>query len=272
MSLLSTLLFILMSVPLFAVDVQKYSLPLAHEMQRADVYVANTAQTPRGVLVLCPGRNGSAEDWVRQRQWQDFAQTNHLALVGISFASHDDALNQLQGYTIAALGSGQLLLDAVHQIYGRDLPIILYGFSAGAMFTNQFADWKPDRVIAWCACAGENEVQTIHDHSPPGIISCGEYDVSHYGAGLSYFKKGRALGKPWLWISVPKTEHTPASQVEEFARQYFHAILEGAKDSCWVDIDYKKQIPFHVAAKTPSVSAWLPSSALFKSWTGIHEP
>jgi dienelactone hydrolase len=148
---------------------------------------------------------------------------------------------------------------------------LLYGFSAGGMFTNQFVDWRPGRVAAWCACAGEDEEQSA-EPSPPGIIACGEYDGSHYGADLSYFKKGRALGKPWLWISVPKTDHQPTARVEAFTRQYFKAVLDGKQQACWIDIDYKTQITFEEAARIPSISAWLPNRQLFQEWSNIHQP
>lgn len=253
-------------------EVKKYTFPLPPGVIRADVYMTTTVRTPRAVLVLCPGRNGSGEGWVRQKAWQDFAKVNRLGMIGISFASADSVLDQWQGYTMAAHGSGQVLLDAVCKIYGRDLPILLFGFSAGAVFTNEFVGWKPERVTAWCACAGEDEAQSSQERSPPGIIACGEYDGSHYGAGLSYFKQGRALGKPWLWVSLPKTEHAVSASLENFARRYFQAVLKNPGKFCWVDVDEKKVISAEEAVRIPSLSAWLPDRKLLEAWQAIHEP
>lgn len=267
-----TLFSVFALFPVWGAGIQKYSFSPAPEMERADVYVAKTVQTPRAVLVLCPGRNGSGEGWVRQQAWQDFAKKNRLGLMGISFASADSVLDQWHGYTMASRGSGQVLLEAVRKIYGRDLPILLFGFSAGAVFTNEFVEWKPGRVVAWCACAGEGEDQSRHDNCPPGIIGCGEYDGSHYGATLSYFKQGRAFGKPWLWVSLPRMGHAISPLLEEFTRAYFHAILKKPKDSCWVDVDRKEALSPVEAIRIPSISAWLPDRKLLKNWREIHEP
>jgi len=272
MSFYSTVLFFLIATPLIAGDVQRFSFPVAPEMGRADVYVTITVPMPKAILVLCPGRNGSAEEWMKQKEWLDFAKGNELGLVGISFASPDSAIPDAHGYWFAAQGSGQLLLNALHKIYGRDLPILLYGFSAGAVFTNQFVDWKPDRVIAWSAYAGDDNEQTKNENSPPGINACGEYDGGHYGASLSYFKQGRAFGKPWLWVSLSKTEHARSPSLEEFTREYFQSVMQKEKAPCWVDIDLKKEITFSEAGQLPSVSGWLPDQKLLETWMKLHEP
>jgi len=269
---LLALLIILNVSRVFGAEIQKYSFPLPPETERADVYAIKAVKTPRAVLVLCPGRNGNGEGWIREPAWQDFAKENHLGLVGISFASPDALLNQWHGYTIVSKGAGQTLLDAVRKIYGHDLPILFYGFSAGAVFTNEFVEWKPERVIAWCACAGEDEAQSRHENSPPGIISCGEYDGTHYGADLMYFKQGRALGKPWIWISAGKKTHSRSPEVEGFVRQYFSAILNYKKAGCWVDIDSKAEISIAEAAQVPSVSGLLPNRELLDKWRNVHVP
>jgi hypothetical protein len=242
-------------------------------MERADVYAVMPAQQkPVAVLILCPGRNHNGEEWIRMKPWQDFAKGHQLGLVGISFASPEALMDQSKGYPRAAQGSGKIILDAVHQIYGADLPLLFYGCSAGGVFTYQFADWKPEKIIAWSAWAGDFDEQARHDNAPPGIIACGENDGAHYGAALSYFKKGRALGKPWLWISIGKWDHVRSPELEEFVRQYFDAVLKEHTDPCWVDIDLKKEISKAKAVQMPSESGWLPDQELLAPWAKIHEP
>jgi hypothetical protein len=263
---------VLIARPVPAQEMKKYSFPPAPQMVRADIYASAPEKAPVGVLVLCPGRNHEGEDWVQDAKWLSFAKASHLGLVVASFASPDEILDRNKGYPCAGEGSGQILLDAIHKIYGSDLPIFLYGFSAGGVFTYRFTEWKPERVLAWCAYAGDMDPQKSESAAPPGIVACGEYDGDHYGSALSYFKQGRALGKPWLWISLGRGEHVRSPALEEFARQYFQAVLGKSHTPCWVDIDLKKEVSPAEAAQVPSVSGWLPDRGLFKVWDSIHAP
>jgi len=132
-------------------------------------------------------------------------------------------------------------LDGIRKIYGGKKPLLLYGLN------------------------------------PPGIVACGDYD-EHYGASLIYFKQGRALGKPWLWISLPKIGHAVPPPLEEFVREYFAKILKlgghlnPQKDGIWLDIDQKTEAEPNTVIKMPSVTAWLPDKKLLHDWMDIHEP
>ncbi|MDD2710435.1 MAG: hypothetical protein PHV34_20845, partial [Verrucomicrobiae bacterium] len=204
--------------------VRKFSFPAPRDMDRAEVYAVRTVESPENVLVLCPGCNGSGERLVCSSVWQKFARENRLGLMGISFASPSKfhTADSGRGYYHASQGSGQTLLDAIDRIYGKDLPVLLYGVSGGAHFTSRFEEWKPERVRAWCAySAAWWDEPKKNPASPPGIVGCGDYDASRYGVSLIYFKQGRALGKPWLWVSLPKIGHASTGPFEEFVRAWF---------------------------------------------------
>ncbi len=251
--------------------VEKISLPTSTEIQRADLYYWKEIRRPQAVLILCPGYNGNGEGLIRQKIWQEFAKTHRLGLVGLSFASKGDP--HTGGYYYASQGSGELLLTGIRKIYGRELPLVLYGFSGGAHFTSRFEEWKPEQVVTWCAySAGWWNEPLSSQNCPPGIVICGDEDA-RFGASLIYFKQGRAIGKPWLWISVSKTGHSPLPTVENFIRSYFHVILEEKNAAgLWVDIDKKAKADSKDVKKVPSVTAWLPDKALLDNWKEIHEP
>lgn len=271
-------LFFLLSVvfPLKAQEVEKIVLPPAKDMTRADLYVWSPVRRPEAVLVLTPGTNGNGEGMIRQREWQDFAREHKLALIGVSFASPDAILHENRGYYYAALGSGELLLKGVRKAFGRELPIILFGFSAGAHFSSRFVEWKPERVITWCAySAGWWDEPAEAKLTPPGIVACGEED-GRLGASLVYFKQGRALGRPWLWVELPKTGHSCPPAMTSFARDYFAAILKGRgrldpkKDGQWVDVDRRERISD--GSEHPTVMAWLPDTKLYDEWRNLNTP
>lgn len=241
-------------------------------MTRADLYYIKTVQSPRAVLALCPGCNGNGKGLVSDPVWQAFAKKQNLGLVGLSFASELKDLYNGKGYYYPHNGSGKILLNGIYKLFNRKLPLILYGFSGGAHFTSRFVEWKPERVIAWCAySAGWWDKPKTADIMPPGIVACGEED-ERLGASFIYFKEGRALGKPWLWIGIPHNSHSPHRKVETFARDYFEAILENqgkidpTKTGLWVDIDKQSAAESWVIREYPSVTAWLPDVELLDSW------
>lgn len=63
---------------------------------------------PKGVLVLCPGQNGSSESMVQSAAWREFAAREGLDLVGLRFVSSDEDLKNGRGYFVASRGSGAL--------------------------------------------------------------------------------------------------------------------------------------------------------------------
>ncbi len=262
--------------PLGAQEVEKISLRPARDMTRADLYVWSAVRRPEAVLVLTPGTNGNGESLVRQDEWQDFAREHNLALVGVSFASPDAILPENRGYYYAAQGSGELLVEGIRKAFRRDVPILLFGFSAGAHFSARFVEWNPERVISWCAySAGWWDEPAQAKITPPGIVACGE-DDGRLGASLVYFKQGRALGRPWLWVELPGIGHSCPPALTRFVRDYFAAILRShgrldpRVDGQWVDIDRRKQVS--MGSEHPSVMAWLPNANLFESWRKLQTP
>jgi hypothetical protein len=244
----------------------------AENMTRAEIHCVQTVAKPRAVLVLCPGMNGNGIREISEDKWQEFARSQDLGLMSISFSSDAGLLEHGKGYPFAGDGSGQILLDAVRQKYGADIPLLLYGFSSGAFFTELFADWKPGRVLAWSAHAtGWYGAQKYND--VPGLITCGDMDETRYGGAIVYFKQGRAQGKRLLWLSLAGLSHSTLAGQEEFVRRYFESVLRGDPNAAqWVDVDRKTIISKQDAAKAPALAGWFPDGSLLSEWTRIHTP
>lgn len=281
---------------------ERFSFQPIASMTRADLYYVKTVRNPKAVLVLCPGYNGNGEGLVNNPTWQEFAKKQDLGLIGLSFASEMKDIYNDKGYYYASNGSGKLLLDGIKKVFGHDLPILIYGFSGGAHFTSRFVEWKPERIIAWCAYSAgwwdepkasvpppklsSGKASTCADFcaqpavgqqaDPPGIVACGE-DDERLGASLIYFKQGRAAGKPWLWIGIPDNGHSPDRRVESFVRDYFEVILEDgqrpdrAKNGLWIDIDERNAAEAELVQKYPSITGWLPDARLLDIWRSLNE-
>lgn len=266
-------LFVAIPLSLLASEkIETLRLDPAPNMSRAELHFIQTVPNPRAVLVLCPGCNSNGEGLIRSRAWREFARNHNLGLAGLSFASPMPAIHDGSGYYYASRGSGEKLLEGIRTYYGKELPLLLYGFSGGAHFTSRFEEWNPDQVLAWCAySAGWWDAPRPCLTSPPGIVACGDED-DRYGASMIYFKQGRASGKPWLWVSLPKTTHTGSPALDEFVRSYFSVILSSRPSQpLWIDIDTKSKLSSPEETH-PSLTGWLPSEKLFDRWEQIHEP
>lgn len=242
-------------------------------MTRADLFYRPQSTTPRGVLVLSPGANGSGESYLRSADWIQFAKEHDLGIVGLSFASNGEDLHNGKGYYYAGNGSGKTLLEGIRQIYGRELPLVLYGFSGGAHFSGRFAEWAPEKVLAWCAySAGWWEEPKVAKVATIGLIACGDEDP-RYGACLMYFKQGRAAGRNWCWLSVPRNGHSPDPAAIRVIRRYLSLCLSSSsREGIYVDVDLETETSAGEAVKMPSLTAWLPDRGLFDLWREVHRP
>ncbi|PTX98233.1 hypothetical protein DB345_05200 [Spartobacteria bacterium LR76] len=254
-----------------ALTVETVKVRPNEDMTRADINFASTVQNPRAVLVLCPGFNGDGMGMIKDETWQSFAMQHDLGLVSLSFASDPEVLKEKKGYPFAEKGSGTLLLNAIREHYKMDLPLLIYGFSSGAMFSELLANWMPNRVLGWaahgCGFAGPHVANGV-----PGLVSCGERDI-RYGDAMMYFKNGRAVGKPLLWLGLANLDHATSKAQESLVREFFSAVLEGkVANGEWVDIDRKLPISEEEANSIPSLSGWLPDRQLLARWKEVHTP
>ena len=259
-----------------AEDILKLSIKPAPGMTRADLFYLKTSEKPRAVLILCPGCNGEGKAYLSDSNWRDYAKRLNLGLVGLSFASEmADLKNGGNGYYYVKNGSGKLLLEGLDRIYGSELPIVIYGISGGAHFTARFVEWKPERVVSWCAYSAAwwdkpSKLTTM----PPGIVACGMED-ERIDASQGYFWDGREVGKPWLWIDLKGTGHAGSRELDSFVREYFERILgtngktSPYKEGLWVDIYERTPASFEEAKNRPCAVAWLPDAKLFDKWISL---
>ena len=261
-------------------------------MPRADVYVWGAQTTaPRAALVICPGFNGDGEGFVRQEKWQEFARAGCVALCAVSFVSPEAEVQALHGYIHAERGSGALILQTVRLGFGRDLPILIYGFSCGGRLAISVADWRPARVLGWCGYSASwwEEPQFTARNFPPGIVACGEEDASNFGTSTTFFAKGRAAGLPWTWVSLGRTGHAWSQPLDDFVRVYFAALLRqpngfaadangidavGKQTGAggWWDVDTKAELSGEQALQQPTLTSWLPARSLGVAWSNLHHP
>ena len=249
------------------------------EIERADLYLWKPGRNVVAVMIFCPGHNGSGEGFVNDPEWQKFARTNNLALCGLSFASQMVLTEQGFGYSHVDRESGKILLDAIDKEFARkQLPLLFYGYSAGARFSTSFLAWKPERVLTWCASGvGNWPALPAGAKTAPGIVACGEFDAGCYWSSLHYFQCGRENNYPWIWISLEGLGHEQSPVLDRFVAEYFALKLKGGASGSsgadeLLDITTKHRIKTS-NSNDRIFSASLPSSELLvEHWTRIHTP
>jgi pimeloyl-ACP methyl ester carboxylesterase len=246
-------------------------------MTKAELHYERDLPAIHGVMVLLPGMNGDGLKLAQDAAWRSFAKENGLGLVGVSFSSSPELLygDPARGYYYPEQGSGEVLIRGMHELYGKDVKLFLYGFSGGAQFSARFADQHPERVLSWAAyaaCFWADSVAAAPS-GPPGIVTCGEFDAERYGPAFGYFQQGRRKEARWTWVSVGNIGHVRYRRLEDFIRAYFAAILAGdfTKES-WMDAELKQPTSEDERLLTPSLSVWLPTPQVADSWLKLHHP
>lgn len=251
--------------------IEKIAFQATDEITRADFYIYRPVAEPVAALVLAPGCNGNGRGLVAREEWQRFAESHQLALVGVSLASPRQYEGDRHGYYYAKRESGDLLCRAVKEGCGNDLPLLLYGFSGGAHFVSRFAAYKPGRVLGFCAySAAWWDAPSGTDGQVPALLACGDEDGPRFGPALMHFKQGRAMGNRWCWVTLPHIGHHIPAGWEDFVRAYFAALLDSPADGCWVDIGTEEQLPSDHGVH-PALTAWLPSDSLLQPWRKLHQ-
>ena len=227
------------------------------------------------VLVLAPGMNQDGAFFLKESPWMDFAAENNFGVIALAYKSNPDSMygKACQGYYWPEQGSGSVLIEAIRETYGADLPILIYGFSGGAQFASRFVEWVPERIVSWAAYSAQFwDSPKAHRITPPGIVACGEHDGVRWHPSFSYFYEGRALGKPWLWVSLQETGHVRHGAFESFVRQYFESVRANGPTPAYVDVDTEVISGSDQDVLQPELLAVFPSESLLNPWREIHAP
>ena len=137
--------------------------------------------------------------------------------------------------------------------------------------TKRFVEWVPERIVAWAAYSAQFwDDPAPSEHTPPGIVACGELDGSRWFPSYSYFFKGRELGKPWTWVSIPETGHRRKGPFEQFVRDFFASICRGSDRCFYADVDTGESFERANDAMHQELLTVLPTENLIKAWQKLR--
>jgi poly(3-hydroxybutyrate) depolymerase len=246
---------------------------------------------PRYILVLVPGYNGNGNGLLKNEKWLAFAEQTQGAIVACTFKSMKKGSGRAVHYAAAQHGSGAALekaikqLDAKDQHSLKDLPLLIYGHSAGGQFAYGFSCHNPKRMIGFGATKGGYYFPKPIDGSyeVPGLIVSGQKDLARRRIGIrKIYELNRAKGAPWCWLE-DNTGHGQAKTLSVVI-PYFTELLrmqlggeQGLPDrsklvGVSVDLVNKEILNGEKkfsAKDTDLKQGWLPSKSIFDAWSQL---
>jgi hypothetical protein len=189
----------------------------------------------KGILVLMPGSNGDGRPEVEDKDWQNFALKQHLALLGCQFTDKPHKDTDIEEYIAAKDGSGQALLTAIEKLAEtsnhpelQQARLLLWGFSAGGQFNYEFTCWKPERVIAFVVNKGGvyySAIAPATTRETPGIFFTGEKDLSSRTSIIKgIYETNRRFGAVWCYGNELGVKHNVGAS-KKLATLYFEKML-----------------------------------------------
>ena len=247
----------------------------------------------KGILVLTPGINRDGREAVLDTVWQKFATKHNLIIVASHFKNYES--NNNLRYRDASKGSGEILLKSIEK-YSQEisnknineLPLLLYGFSAGGQYNFEFASWKPERVISFVVNKGgyyDTAVASSDTQKVPGIFFIGEDDLYYRNnLILGIYSANRSQGANWTLITEKDTKHSPKNS-KDLSISFFESIMtKRLKDNKLVEINSDNPIlgfpkrktfeffdkidktEFNNWGKLKSLTVWLPDENFANIW------
>jgi len=244
----------------------------------------------RAIVILMTGSNGDGRPQAEDAVWQEFATRNKLALVGCRITDKPHDQNFIEEYANVSKGSGQALLDGLNAFAKRtqhselaNLPLLLWGMSAGGEFNYEFAAWKPERVAAFVVNKGGiyySALTSRETRNVPGILFIGGKDLqSRINTITGLFEVNRRGGALWALAEEPGAAHIIGKSAD-VARIFFEDVLTmrlngtslktlNEKDGFVGNIQARTFQPAASAPSATNATAWLPSERVARAWQAM---
>jgi dienelactone hydrolase len=214
------ILFFFICIPVFSnAQIEDFSFQNGENYQLAEFrfWNPNLNDNYNGVLVLTPGINQDGREAVLDSVWQKFAVKHNFIIVGCYFKNYEST--DKSRYIDASKGSGDILLKSIKKyskaIFNNDineLPLLLFGMSAGGQFNYEFVAWKPEKVISFVVNKGgyySTGITSDESQKVPGIFFIGEDDLYYRNNMiLGIYSANRSQGANWTLITEKDTKHS----------------------------------------------------------------
>lgn len=253
----------------------------------------------KAVLVLAHHSNSNALGLAYEKQWQDFARANDVALMAVHLENLNPNINIADTYADARNGSGAALLMALEAIAARNnissvaaLPFVFRGYSAGGMFGYNFSAFKPERVIAFANIRGWylNPTTDINN-GIPGLFLIAELDTEKYEDIIpaqrmkEIVQAKRKQNARWSYAIEPGEDHFGnltksdsllrlflASALKSRLQSGSNVLLPVTEASGWLgNHDSKAIFPYATYPQTKNEASWLIDEPFANEWVKYQQ-
>ncbi len=202
----------------YFIDDWKYEFYMSEGERNAFRLWIPDGVVPRAVVVLAPGNASDGTGLVEYKAWQEYAEKEKLALLGVHVRSSADEAAANLIYALQTISKERGIDNA------SELPLLLRGHSHGGGFSYQFSSLHPKRVLGFSNIKGS--LTNTSTSLPPGLFIVGEKDlevrnISIKNAFLSQRKK-----KSIICYAVEPNGGHGVGDTDELVRAFFTAILK----------------------------------------------
>lgn len=191
---------------------------------RTRLWISDKCRHVKGIIVFLGGTDSdNRTNFTNRNDWRQLAENSNFALLGCYFRGDGEP------YENASRGSGMALLRMLDDLSTttkhpelRSAPLILIGYSSGAMFTYNFGCWMPSRVGGFISVkSGPIDVSKASAaYFIPALFIVGEGDeVGRRRAVLDAVEQ-RGSSARWALAVQPYSGHEWNSITDNFVRAY----------------------------------------------------
>ena len=250
------------------------------------LWVPQDINTIKAILILTHSYNSNGLGLANSKEWQEYAKEEHLAILAVYFKTFDDSSPY---YAEASGGSGDALVKALEMISKKNdlsnisnLPFVMRGYSAGGVFSTNFSNFKPDRVIAFANIRGGNiDDISVNNKSIPCIMLAGEYDNQLRNKAIkNAVLSNRVAGGVWCYALEPEVDHYGnLGRSDQLVRDFFSIALDKrldeksiklqsiSEESGWLGNHTTKEIyPFHSYPENKNEASFLINEDFALKW------
>jgi len=199
----------------------------AYEIAQFSLWLPDEQETPRAALVLVPGFNGDGRKMAKDNQWRELAKRFNLLIVACYFKGGSYHSSPQSGSGQALLGAMKAMGEKIGKKGFDELPMILWGHSAGGQFNFNMLQWKPKQVLtfvvnkgAYYASRRDKKARKV-----PGLFFIGTEDAKKRDQNITgIYMEGREKGAPWCLIREAGEGHG-VGKSKIFSIRYFETVI-----------------------------------------------
>ena len=173
---------------------------------------------PKAILVLAPGNASDGTSLVNRKYWQEYAEKEELAILGIYVRS------DMEGSAFRLLKAIEIISEKNNLEGFTNLPFLLRGFSHGGIFSYVFSELYSERVLAFANIKGS--FSDVEKKLPPGLFIIGENDkIARNESIKNAFLSQRKKKSISCFIEEPIVGHD-VGKSDDLVKVFFETILE----------------------------------------------